>query len=74
LIASLENLQRLQKYAELNQDSDIYDSIHKKYVNVEDINDSERVGTIHMTNENKTAYIQFSSGSTGNPQRGSTYA
>lgn len=68
LIHSSDNLKRLQKHAEKNNESTVYDSIQNKCITIDEVKRVERAPVIYQADEHDIAYIQFSSGSTGSPK------
>lgn len=68
IVTTDENVVRLQKHAEANDDIGLFNNISKKTVNVKDIIVSSELGLVCSSDENDIAFIQFSSGSTGSPK------
>jgi surfactin family lipopeptide synthetase A len=68
LIISCENLEKLEKHATLFKNYEFLNVVKKKRINAGSIFSSKKNGRIHNTDEKDIAYVQFSSGSTGNPK------
>ncbi len=68
IIISPENLSKLEKYAELHDYRETINSIKLNTIDVVNIYSIRKQGIINIPNEDDIAYVQFSSGSTGDPK------
>lgn len=68
LLTSRKNLQRLQVFAAANGLAHEYAVIAARSLLVEKISDISMAGQVHRSGPQDTAFIQFSSGSTGSPK------
>ena len=68
LIISCENLEKLEKHATLFFNYELFSIIKEKRINVKSIFNIKKIGKIHEPDAKDIAYVQFSSGSTGNPK------
>jgi len=63
-----DNLERLKKYADENNQSDDYERLKKTAVLAEDVTDLSQQGIKHIAQPDDVCFIQFSSGSTSDPK------
>lgn len=68
LLTSRKNLQRLEAFAVSNNLTDQFERIVSKSLLVDKIDDISKTGSVHDCSAGDTAFIQFSSGSTGSPK------
>jgi len=68
MATSRKALQRLKVYAEEHGKEDIYEAIEKKSIRLDRIEEFDQLGACADIQPEKTSFIQFSSGSTGDPK------
>ncbi len=68
VLTSAKNLERLEAFANSNDMRQEFAAIAARSLLVEKIDDIAKTGTIHQVSASDTAFIQFSSGSTGAPK------
>lgn len=68
LYTDSKNLERLKQYAAQHGLEDVFSEMHARTTIIEQIEGFENQGKIHDVQPEDTAFIQFSSGSTGSPK------
>ena len=68
IIATAEFFEKLCVYAEKNNISDKIESLKRSAIFLEEVIQTEKDGEIYTSQSNNIAFIQFSSGSTGDPK------
>lgn len=68
LITSTEHFDRLQKFSGKTTLNSVFEKIQRNLLLIENLNPSQQHGQVYSSKENDIAFIQFSSGSTGEPK------
>jgi amino acid adenylation domain-containing protein/non-ribosomal peptide synthase protein (TIGR01720 family) len=68
LIINRANLKKLEAFAQINGFEEIYRQIQHKIIDESEIIATGCEGVLYVADKNDVAFIQFSSGSTGNPK------
>ncbi|WP_193657821.1 aminotransferase class III-fold pyridoxal phosphate-dependent enzyme [Bacillus cereus] len=68
VITTNQTIKRLLQYTKENHYVNILEQLIKRSISLEEMGESKKRGKIHQTSAQEIAFIQFSSGSTGNPK------